>query len=156
MTSDPWASPDATAPQPAEFSASAFALLLDDFQKIRLPLASDTAHAAAERRREEVSALIEGHISDARWRALMHQAREAAEQGEREQLLLRFPARACTDEGRAIIEQEPSWPGTLTAEAAAVYRHWQQDLQPRGFRIAARIVDYPGGLPGEAALFLIW
>jgi hypothetical protein len=46
---------------------------------------------------------IDHHISDENWRGLMHQARQAAERGEKELLLLRFSSRLCNDAGRAIM-----------------------------------------------------
>jgi hypothetical protein len=139
-----------------ELSAGAFRRLLDAFAQIRVPLAPDEARAAAERRREEIRQMIEGHTNDPEWRELLHQAREAAERGEHEYLLLRFPAFACTDHGRAIVEQNPGWADTLTGDAAAIYRHWREDLQLRGFQLTARILGFSGGRPGDAGLFLTW
>ena len=49
----------------------------------------------------KVKALIDHHISDDGWHDVLHQAREAAEHGEKEQLL-RFPSQLCSDGGRAI------------------------------------------------------
>jgi hypothetical protein len=37
-----------------------------------------------------------------------------------------------------------------------LYLGWERDLKPRGFRLAARMVDFPGGMPGDIGLFLIW
>jgi hypothetical protein len=48
--------------------------------------------SAAEQRRLEVAELIDHHILDENWRSLVHEARHAAERGEREYLLLRFPS----------------------------------------------------------------
>jgi hypothetical protein len=142
-----------------ELSAGAFRSLVDAFQRIRVPVAGragEGSQAAAEQRREDIKALIESHVTDAKWRALMHEAREAAERGEHEYLLLRFPAHDCTDHGRAIIQQEARWPETLTGDAGTLYRHWHQELRSRGFELAARILEFPGGLPGDAGLFLTW
>jgi hypothetical protein len=62
----------------------------------------------------------------------------------------------CSDCGRAIDVTEPDWPATLRGEAAEIYLRWERDLKPRGFHIAARVVDYPGGVPGDIGLSLIW
>ena len=142
-----------------ELSAGAFRSLVDAFQRIRVPVAGrvgEASHAAAERRREDIKALIESHVTGAKWRALMHEAREAAERGEHEYLLLRFPAQDCSDHGRAIIQQEARWPETLAGDAALLYRHWHKELRSRGFELTARILEFPGGLPGDAGLFLTW
>ncbi len=139
-----------------ELSAGAFNSLLEAFERVRVPLAQDAARTAAEREREAVRLLIEGHITDAGWRALMHKAREAAERGQHECLLLRFPSDACADRGRAIAEQEPGWSNTLTGDAVAAYRRWQAELEPRGFVLTARVLEFPGGVPGDVGLFLGW
>ena len=67
--------------------------------------AADVEVAAVAQRREWVKALIDQQIDDAKWQELLHQARQAAEQGEKEYLLLRFPSALCTDDARAINNQ---------------------------------------------------
>ena len=52
------------------------------------------------------------------------------------------------------------WPNligraTLRGEAAEIYLRWERDLKPHGFRLAARVLDFPGGMPGDIGLFLI-
>jgi hypothetical protein len=100
--------------------------------------------------------LIESHVSEKRWDRLMHGARETAERGETEFLLLRFPSQLCSDGGRAINAPDPNWPATLRGEAAEMYGRWERELQPRHFHIRARVLDFPGGLPGDIGLFLNW
>ncbi len=139
-----------------ELSAGAFNSLLEAFARVRVPLAQDAARTAAEREREAVRLMIEGHITDAGWRELMHKAREAAERGQHECLLLRIPSDACADRGRAIAEQEPGWSKTLTGDAAAIYARWLAELEPHGFTLAARVLEFPGGMPGDVGLFLRW
>ena len=51
---------------------------------------------------------------------------------------------------------ETGWPSTLRGEAAELWLRWSKELQPRGFRLAARTIDYPDGLPGDIGLFLVW
>jgi hypothetical protein len=112
--------------------------------------------ARAQERRRDVTRLIETHISERGWHGLLHRAREAAERGEKEFLLLRFPSRLCSDDGRAINAPDPEWPTTLRGEAAEIYLRWERELRPRGFRVAARVVDFPDGVPGDIGLFLVW
>jgi hypothetical protein len=110
--------------------------------------------AAAEQRRLKVAELIDHHISDVNWRGLMHQARQAAERGEKEFLLLRFPSQLCRDAGHAVDAGEPNWSAALRGEAAEIYLLWERDLRPHGFRLGARLLDFPGGMPGDIGLFL--
>jgi hypothetical protein len=101
--------------------------------------------------------LIDKHIDDAKWRELLHRAREVAEHGEKQYLLLRFPSALCTDGSRAINNPpNDSWPQTLRGEAAELYARWHDRLRPRGFHIGARVLDFPGGKPGDVGLFLFW
>lgn len=146
---------DADATDPSH-PAGSFRNLLEAFRTIRVPLAGHDAKAEAARRREAIAGMIRGQFSDAHWRHMMDRAHEAAERGEKDFLLLRIPAASCTDHGRAIIEREADWPATLTGEAAQVYRHWHDELRPQGFDLDARVLDFPGGMPGEVGLFLGW
>jgi len=95
-------------------------------------------------------------VSDETWQGLLHRARQAAEAGEKECLLLRFPNELCTDGGRAIDVAEESWPTTLRGEAAELYLRWERELKRRGFRLSAGVLEYPGGMPGDIGLFLAW
>jgi hypothetical protein len=117
----------------------------------------ETAHLAViEQRRSRVAKLIDRHITDENWRLLIQQARKAAQSGEKEFMLLRFPSALCADGSRAINVGEAAWPASLRGEAAEVYLRWERDLKPGGFRLSARIIDFPDGLPGDVGLCLAW
>src|SRR3954452_17913054 len=133
-----------------------FQHLVADHERQEARHHEEVRRAAAEQRRHRVKELVDEHVSDERWRALLHQARQAAENGEKELLLLRFPSELCADGGRAINVTEPDWPSTLRGEAAEVHLRWGRELKPRGFALAARVLDFPGGMPGDIGLFLIW
>jgi hypothetical protein len=100
--------------------------------------------------------LIDQHIAAGNWNTIIHRAREAAEHGEKEIMLLRFPSDLCTDQGRAINAPLPDWPKTLRGEAAEIYLRWEHDLKPQSFHLTARVLDFPGDKPGDIGLFLIW
>jgi hypothetical protein len=117
----------------------------------------EEAHrAAAEHRQHQVTELLGEHVSDERWQGLLRQARQAAEHGEKEFLLLRFPSQLCADGGRLINVPDPNWPATLRGEAAEIYVRWQADLKPGGFHLVARVLEFPDGIPGDIGLFLVW
>jgi CBS domain-containing protein len=137
-------------------SVADFRTLVAGFEHRKVELAAAGRHAAAERRRETVKQLIDEHVRDENWQALLHRAREAAESGEREFQLLRFPSDLCTDGGRAINSALPDWPRRLRGEAAEIYLRWEDELKPRGFHLTARVLDYPRGVPGDIGLFLSW
>jgi hypothetical protein len=82
--------------------------------------------------------------------------KSAAERGEREVLALRFPSEYCTDRGRAINNFEPNWPDTLTGFAKRAHEFFLKELQPKGYKVGAQIMDFPGGVPGDVGVFLRW
>jgi hypothetical protein len=100
--------------------------------------------------------------------------KRAFERGETELMFSFFPVSFCTDGGRAIGNigtppinkptkeelaargDEPEWLPTLPAGVREVYTYWKQNLKPGGFQFTARIISYPGGVPGEVGLFFTW
>jgi hypothetical protein len=82
--------------------------------------------------------------------------RRAARNGLTEVQVYRFPHTLCTDNGRAINQQEPGWEKTLTGIAQEIYQLWSDYLKPRGYRIRYQIVDFPGGVPGDISVVLVW
>lgn len=100
--------------------------------------------------------------------------KRAFERGETDLMIASFPSTFCTDDGRAIINagappinkpskeeaakqaEEPEWLTTLPAGVRQVYDFWKQQLKPGGFRFEARIINYPGGKPGDVGLFFSW
>jgi CBS domain-containing protein len=113
-------------------------------------------HALHEAREQRIKEFAARRLSDGQWRDMLAQSRRAAASGQTEHLLIRFPSQLCADGGRAINAPDAHWPETLRGEPADVFRRWRNELHPRGFKIAAQIVDFPEGMPGDAALFLIW
>ncbi|MBG0793489.1 CBS domain-containing protein [Methylocystis sp. H62] len=111
---------------------------------------------AIELREQRIRDLASQRLTDPQWREMLEQARRSAAAGLTEHVLIRFPSQLCVDGGRAINAPDPDWPATLRGEPADVFQRWRNELHPRGFRIAAQIVDFPEGLPGDAALFLMW
>jgi CBS domain len=148
------------APRPAApaggVAADDFRGLVTDFARREAEHEDETRRAAAQQRRQRAEELIDRHVSDENWRALLHQARQAAEHGSSEWLLLRFPSQLLSDGGRAVNAPLPDWPKTLRGEAAELYLRWERELKPHGFGLSARILDFPDGMPGDVGLFLVW
>jgi hypothetical protein len=87
---------------------------------------------------------------------LKSKLRAAAERGQTELMVMRFPNELCTDKGRAINNADPTWPETLTGRPRQAYELWQNQLRAAGFRLSAMIIEWPGGLPGDVGFFLKW
>jgi CBS domain-containing protein len=130
--------------------------VVEDFQHTTAQQADAARRAAAKQRADEVHALIDAHVSDEAWRHIMHQACEAAQQGQQEVMLDRFPSQLCVDGGRTINTDEQDWPVTLRGKPAEMYLRWERDLKPHGFHLTARVMDFRGGKPGDVGLFLFW
>jgi hypothetical protein len=80
----------------------------------------------------------------------------AVRNGLSEVQVYRFPNILCTDRGRAINQMEPGWEKTLTGIPKEIYELWKDYLQPRGYKIAYQVIDFPGGVPGDIGITLTW
>ena len=82
--------------------------------------------------------------------------RAAADRGQTELMVMRFPTALCTDKGRAINNMDEEWPETLTGRPRQAYEFWRDHLKDLGYKLSAMIVEWPGGLPGDVGFFLKW
>ena len=141
---------------PAPVAATNFRSLVDAFQHERADAVEHARWAVELDRQRQVTTLLRAHLDAELWQALLDHARTAAEHGAKEFLLLRFPSGLCSDGGRKIGVAEAGWETTLRGEAAELYDRWERTLKPGGFGLEARILDYPGGKPGDVGLVLLW
>ena len=155
-TSDQAAAAAVTAVEEDRTPAAGFRALVRDHERSEAQHQEEARRVAAEHRQQAVKELIDRHIGDESWQAMLHSARQAAERGQTELTLLRFPAQLCSDRGRAMNAMASNWPATLRGEAAELYLRWEHELKPNGFRLAARVLNYPGGMPGDVGLFRSW
>ncbi len=87
---------------------------------------------------------------------LMQLVTRAAERGQTEVQVYRFPNGLCTDRGRRINNSEPHWEETLEGRPKLGYEFWRDHLRPLGFGLKAEVLEYPGGMPGDIGFFLTW
>ncbi|HME24847.1 MAG TPA: hypothetical protein VKI44_26545 [Acetobacteraceae bacterium] len=138
----------------------------------------ESAEHLQQRKEEELAEfrkrLDNFQLTDAIIHSGLDRIRRAFERGETELMIASFPSSFCTDGGRAIINagappinkpsqaelaarsDEPEWLATLPAGVRQVYEYWKTDLKPGGFSFGARIINYPGGMPGDVGLFFSW
>jgi hypothetical protein len=117
------------------------------------------ASAAAEtekRRLIEKLSKPSGLTEDEKVKLASTVIQRAVRNGMTEVQVYRFPYMLCTDNGRAINQQEPGWEKTLTGIAQEIYQLWSDYLKPRGYRIKYQIVDFPGGVPGDISITIVW
>ena len=80
----------------------------------------------------------------------------AVSNGRTEVQVYRFPNQLCTDRGRAINQQEPGWENTLTGVPKEIYQLWAKYFRARGYKLKVEIIDFPGGMPGDVGMTLMW
>ena len=106
--------------------------------------------------RELHDAFMERDIHPQVMDRLNRAVRVAAEQGLKEVQVITFPASFCNDGGRRINNMLPDWPDSLEGFARRAYDFYAKELRPLGYKLHAQVIDFPGGMPGEIALFLKW
>jgi hypothetical protein len=122
--------------------------------------AASARHAAAEE--AEKQALLDqfskpsGVSDEERMKRAATVIQRAVNNGLTEVFVGRFPSQLLTDRGRAINQAESGWEQTLTGRPKELYDFWHKYLQPRGYRLSVQIVDFPGGMPGDFGMTLIW
>lgn len=82
--------------------------------------------------------------------------RLAAERGEKELLVMRFPNALCTDQGRAINNDDPDWPATLIGRPRQAFELWRDHLKAANYGLKAMVIEWPGGVMGDIGFFLTW
>ena len=89
-------------------------------------------------------------------------------------MITSFPSDFCTDGGRAVMNagvppinkpskeeverqaESPEWLAILPAGVRLVFDYWKENLKAGGVKFSTRIVNYPGGKPGDMGLFFSW
>jgi hypothetical protein len=89
-------------------------------------------------------------------KVVMQLVSHAAEGGQTEVQVYRFPNAMCSDRGRRINNSEPNWEATLEGRPKFAYEFWRGHLRPLGFHLKAEVLEYPGGMPGDIGFILSW
>jgi hypothetical protein len=128
-------------------------------QRRRTGQAEEDARRAEQQKSEQEqikSLMTPVDIDEERLANFMRRVRQAAERGEHQILILRFPSAMCRDSGRAINNSLPGWEDTLVGIPRQLLDVWREHLKPLGFGMTAEVLDYPGGMPGDIGLFCRW
>lgn len=101
--------------------------------------ADDLRHSKEQQ--EKQKALIEelhkpfDRSADQLMQLVMQLVKHAAEHGQREVQVYRFPNMMCSDRGRRIKNSEPDWEPTLEGRAKFAFDFWHDQLRPLVDRI---------------------
>ncbi|HVM80077.1 MAG TPA: hypothetical protein VMU06_13730 [Stellaceae bacterium] len=112
--------------------------------------------AEEERKKKLIAELSARKVTPDRMQNAIRILRELATAGQNEVMVLRFPNDLCTDGGRAINNSEATWPQTLRGFPREVYETWAKEFKDKGYRMTAKIVDFPGGKPGDVGIYMSW
>jgi hypothetical protein len=154
------ASPSASPSEPAidrgAVTADAFRALVTASKQTDRNDAIAAKQQAKLNQQLRIKALLQEHLDEHAWAALLERALVAASQGEKSFELIRFPCDLCSDGSRKIDVAEADWPTTLRGEPAEVFSRWERELRPAGFGLRGQIIEYFDGMPGTVALTLTW
>jgi len=136
----------------------------DNMKKIALAEAEKASaymrkQAAAEAEKRELLERFEkpsGVSDEERLKRAAAIIKRAVDNGLSEVFIGRFPNALFTDRGRAINQMEAGWETTMTGLPKELFQFWEQHLKPRGYRLRCQIVDWPGGMPGDIGMTLVW
>lgn len=118
------------------------------------------AEAAEAQHKAELAAFSERvqtyEITEEDRERAIRRIRRAFDAGERELMLIKFPSVLCEDGGRRINNHLSGWQDTLPGVFHKIHQWWETELMPGGFTFSARIIDFPGGMPGDVGIFIGW
>ena len=123
--------------------------------------AAEEVRHMKEQEEKQKAVMAEFHQPPARtpeqlMQLLMQLVTGAAERGQTEVQVYRFPHDLCSDGGRRINNSLPDWETTLEGRPKLGYEFWRDHLRPLGFGFRAEVIEYPGGMPGDIGFFLMW
>ena len=135
-------------------------------EKLRMRMAEkelEEARKAVEKRskleaeqKEFRDYFMDSEVTDKDRERIRQKALRLADQGQTELCVLSFPASFCSDGGRAINNNLPDWQKTLTGRAEKMFALWETNAKPLGYKLEARVLNYPKGMIGDIGLFVLW
>jgi len=105
---------------------------------------------------EQKKLFMEYVFDDREMREFERKVIDAAKEGIFEIEVMEFTSDFCLDGGRAINNSEKDWPKSLQGKAKNFYNLWQEHGQSQGYRLKARVNNYPQGFIGDISLLVDW
>ena len=137
-------------------SAAELRKLAAEHEASKAAAAERQAEAETDRRKKLVEELASRKVTPDRVQNAARILRELAASGKNEVMVLRFPSDLCSDGGRAVNNSEAHWPETLKGFPRDIYETWSKEFKDKGYRMTAKIVDFPGGKPGDVGIYMSW
>jgi hypothetical protein len=123
--------------------------------------ASEELHHMKEQEEHQKAVMAEFHkppdqTPEQLMQRVMQLVNHAAERGQTEVQVYRFPNELCSDRGRRINNSDAGWEQTLEGRPKLAYGFWHDQLRPLGFGLRAEVLEYPHGMPGDIGFILTW
>jgi hypothetical protein len=99
---------------------------------------------------------MNNHVGEDEMDMVRRLVMNAVKDGKLEAMIYSFPSSLCTDSGRAINNNDPGWPETLQGKAKELFESYEELAKPRGYKLKAMVINFPGGIPGDIGFFLNW
>lgn len=119
---------------------------------VKAHAAAEAEHKAFLERISKPSGLTDEQVLE----KASHIVERAVSNGLTQVQVFRFPNNLCTDNGRAIDENEDGWQKTLTGVPKELWAFYERQLKSRGYHMKYEIADRPGGLRGDVVVILSW
>ena len=144
---------DQSAPAP---SADELRMMLLEQQMKKMDERQKLVDAEEKKRGAFAEDFLKGHVTEQERAIIRRLVVNAVKDGKMEAMVYSFPARLCTDRGRAINNNDRKWPQTLQGKAKELYDRYNEVARPQGYALKAMIINFPDGVPGDVGLFLNW
>jgi hypothetical protein len=150
-----------SAAQPADSGVFSVADIKHRMAEREAAKAAEELRHSKEQREKQKAVMEELHkpfdrSAEQLMQVVMQLVNHAADSGQSEVQVYRFPNEMCSDHGRRINNSEPDWETTLEGRPKFAYEFWRDHLRPLGFHLKAQVLEYPGGMPGDIGFILTW
>ena len=141
-----------------ELPQSAEALRMSILQKEmdKMDVERKAREAEEHRLQKFTSEFLHQHVNEDEIAMVRRLVANAVKDGKMEAMVYSFPSDLCTDSGRAVNNNDPSWPATLQGKAKEFFDRYERLAKPQGYKLKAMVINFPGGVPGDIGLFLNW
>lgn len=109
-----------------------------------------------EAKRKAYQEFMEKRFTEADRVQVRGRIERAAEQRLFELEVLQFPSEYLEDHGRRINNAEKDWPVSLSGYAKSLYDAFKDLGQPQGYKLIARVLNYPDGMIGDIGIYVSW
>ena len=117
---------------------------------------AEKARAQDEEKRKAYREFMERRFTEEDRSRIRRRVETAAKQGLFELQILEFPSEYLEDHGRRINNNDADWSDHLCGYAKECFQAFQDLARPQGYKLVARVLNYPDGMIGDIALVVSW